>query len=71
MGEMSGGTFSVETHDVLASDEHAVALFRVRGEREGKTLDQPAVQVFHIEGGKVKEVWTHPLDQYAADEFWS
>jgi hypothetical protein len=33
----SPGTFRVEFHDVLANDEHAVALYVVRGEREGRT----------------------------------
>jgi len=34
--ELTGGTFSLELHDVLANDEHAVALVTVRGERAGK-----------------------------------
>ena len=36
--ELTGGTFSLEQHDVLANDEHAVALVTVRGERAGKQL---------------------------------
>lgn len=31
--ELSGGTLRLETHDVVANDEHAVALFVTRGER--------------------------------------
>ncbi len=48
-----------------------MALVRASGEREGKTIDTPSVLVYHIEGGKATEVWTHPLDQYAVDDFWS
>jgi uncharacterized protein len=32
------GTFKVEVHDILANDEHAVALATVSGTRDGKTL---------------------------------
>jgi len=28
--EMSGGTFSIEIHDIVADDEHAVAMVRTR-----------------------------------------
>ena len=37
--ELTDGTFSLELHDVLANDEHAVALVTVRAERAGKQLN--------------------------------
>jgi ketosteroid isomerase-like protein len=67
----TGGTFKIEVHDILANDEHGVALFRATGKRKGKTLDQNTVNVFHVRNGKVTEAWGHPEDLYAADEFWS
>jgi uncharacterized protein len=69
--ELSGGTLRVEPHDILANDEHAVALVRVTARREGRTLDQNSVQLFHVSGGKATEVWITPTDEYASDEFWS
>ncbi len=69
--EMSGGTFRLEVHDILANDEHVVALAAARGEREGKTLQDNSVQVLHVKDGKVTESWFHPGDAYATDEFWS
>lgn len=69
--EMTGGTFKLEVHDILANDEHGVALITTTGEREGKSLRSNGVQVIHIEGGKVTESWLHPDDAYANDEFWS
>ena len=69
--EMTGGTFTLEIHDVLANDEHAVALVVARGEREGKTLEDRQAHVLHIKDGKVTEYWGHPGDQYAIDEFLS
>ena len=69
--ELSGGTFSLELHDVVAGDEHAVALFMARGERAGRRLEDRTVEVFHIRDGKATEMWLYPSDLYANDEFWS
>jgi hypothetical protein len=69
--EMTAGSFSLEVHDLLADDEHGVALVVARGQREGKSLEDRQVHVLHLQGGKVTEFWAHPGDQYAVDEFWS
>jgi len=69
--ELTGGTFSLELHDVLANDEHAVALMTTRGERAGKQLTYNTVNVYHFRDGKITEMWSYPADQYAVDEFWS
>jgi ketosteroid isomerase-like protein len=58
--ELTGGTFRVELHDVLANDEHAVALYVARGEREGRTLEDRSVLVSHVRNGKFVETWQHP-----------
>ena len=70
VAELTGGTFALEIHDVLANDTHAVALVRVTGERDGRRLDDNSVQVFHIADGRVTEQWLNPGDAYANDEFW-
>jgi hypothetical protein len=67
---LSGGTHRVELHDVIANDDHAVALHATRAERPGKQLQVDAVQVFHLRDGKVTEAWTTHSDTYAFDEFW-
>jgi ketosteroid isomerase-like protein len=69
--ERTGGTLRVDIHDVLANDEHVVALTKSTAEREGKSLSADGVQVFHVKDGKVTESWFHAADQYASDEFWS
>jgi uncharacterized protein len=67
--EVTGGTFRVELHDVVANDEHAVAIYVSRGQREGRTLDNNTVLVSHIRNGRLAEAWQLSADQYAADEF--
>ncbi len=69
--ELTGGSFKIDLHDVLASDEHAVALSRSTASRQGKQLDVRAVDVYHIRDGKVTEWWSFTEDQRAEDAFWS
>ncbi len=68
---LSNGTFKVETHDILADDEHGVGLSNSTGSREGKELNIKEIQVFHLKDGKVTEAWSFPEDTRASDEFWS
>jgi ketosteroid isomerase-like protein len=69
--ELSGGTARFEVHDVLANDEHGVALVTGSASRAGRDFTGKDVHTFHIRDGKVVEFWDSPLDQYAIDEFWS
>ena len=71
LAEVTGGTYSAELHDVLANDEHAVALYTARAERAGKQLTDNTVLTYHIRDGKVSEVWGQSTDLYAVDEFFS
>lgn len=69
--DLSGGTFRVEVHDILANDEHVVALTRSTAEREGRRHETKGAQVFHANAdGLLTESWFHPEDAYADDEFW-
>ncbi len=70
--ELSDGTYSVaEVHDVLANDEHIVALLRATARLEEKALDSTYAIVFNVTGGKITEAWELPTDQDKLDEFWS
>jgi ketosteroid isomerase-like protein len=50
---------------------HDAALVESHGERDGKTLNDRAVHLWHVQDGKATEFWGHAGDQYAVDEFWS
>lgn len=69
--ELSGGTYAPTIHDVLANDEHILALMHATAERDGKKLDMDYVLVFHVKDGKLVEGWDLWTDQAAVDEFWS
>ena len=69
--EMSGGTFRLELHDVVANDDHGVALATSFAEREGRSLESRFAHVAHFSDGKMTESWIFSEDQAAIDAFWS
>ncbi len=71
IGELSGGTLQMEVHDILANDEHAVTLARYTASRQGKQFESRYVEVYHVEAGKITEVWDFEEDQRRTDESFS
>jgi ketosteroid isomerase-like protein len=67
----TSGTFRVEVHDLLATDNHVVVLARSSAERRGQRLETNYCHVFHLSGGRVTEAWIVNEDTYALDEFWT
>ena len=67
----TGGTFRVEIHDLLATDDHVVVLARSSADRGGKHFEGNYCHVFHLSDGKVTESWVVNEDPYVIDEFWS
>ena len=69
--ELTGGTFELDLHDVLASEAWAVALFTGKAERNGKRLDNPTCLRIRMEEGRAIEVHEFVWDLYAVEDFWS
>jgi len=67
----TNGTFRVEVHDILANDDHAVALATVSAERNGKSVSDRYTHVAHFKEGKLTESWICDENLYAIDEFWA
>ena len=63
--------FRNNVRDIVANDQHAVALTQATGTRPGKKLDLRNVMTFSIQNGKVSEFWLYTEDQRAEEEFWS
>jgi ketosteroid isomerase-like protein len=68
---LSGGTYRTELQYVLADDERAVAVYRARGEREGRTLDIDQALFCEIRDGRIADVTAVPVDFPAFDAFWA
>jgi len=65
------GKFSMELHDVLANDDHAVLLVAVTIGKGGRELTFNETHVWHIRDGLAVEMWAIPVDPYAVDEFFA
>jgi ketosteroid isomerase-like protein len=59
------------THDVLASDDHAIALVEATATRAGKTLTYRTAEIYHIQNGKVTERWAFSDDTGAITAFFA
>lgn len=71
IAQETSGSFDNEIHDILANDEHGVALVTTSGQRGDKTMSVRGVHVFHMDDGRMTEFWNFPQDQAAVDSFWS
>jgi ketosteroid isomerase-like protein len=68
--EISGGTFSLELHDILANDVHGTVLVTARGQNDNGTLDEREVHIWHVANGKATEFWAFAEDQARVDAFF-
>ena len=71
LAEETAGTFRLDVHDVLANDEHSVALCTLSASRRGKSVEVPVANVTHVRDGKVTEFWGATADPQASIDFWS
>ncbi len=62
---------SGELHDVVASDEHTIALVQATAKRGGRTFSYRTAEIFHIRDGKITERWAFSNDTAAITEFFA
>lgn len=69
--EATHRNFRIQVHDLLANDEHVVALCHVTSTRDGDTYRADEVHVFHVdEDGRVVEAWGFTADPAHQGAFW-
>jgi hypothetical protein len=62
------GTQQLDLHDVVAGDDHVVALLNGSAERDGERRRWRRVVVFHVRDGLIAEQWIHDSDQHVIEE---
>jgi hypothetical protein len=67
----TGGTYSNDVHDMLANDDHGVALVTASATRGDKSYEGNAVHVFHMRDAQMTEFWSFLEDQNLFDEFFN
>ena len=73
ISKMQGAVDSatIEKHDVLISDDHAVVLDVGTYNRGGESFTTNRVVVYHFDGDLISDVWITDYDQAGTDEFLS
>jgi ketosteroid isomerase-like protein len=64
-------TIAYEIHDVVANDEHAIALGTATATRGGRTLEYRTAEILHIKNGKATERWAFSDDTAAITAFFA
>ncbi len=72
LAQITGGSFKLEVHDIVASEDHVIVLARESAERDGQRYENNVVHVAHYDSeGKTKEFWALEEDQEKADRLLS
>jgi ketosteroid isomerase-like protein len=69
--EHSQHTLRLDTRSVFADEHHAIAVHWATAHREGFIYQAHEIDVFHLSGGLITELWSFSEDQDATDELWS
>ena len=70
-GGMSEYDIKVDLHDVVANDEHVIALVNATATRDGKTFKYRTAEIHHVKDGKITERWAFSDDTDAINKFFA
>ena len=66
----AGGSIQVDTHDVIANDEHCVALVTATATMGGQSLTYRTAEIYHMRDGKITERWAFSDDTDRINRFF-
>jgi len=68
-----GADFEVtaKVHDIVASDDHAIALVEATATRGGRTFTYRTAEIYHIRDGRIVERWAFSDDTAAITAFYA
>lgn len=70
-GLAEGGSITMEVHDVVANDEHTIALVTATATMGDQSLTYRTAEIMHIRDGKVTERWAFSDDTERINRFFS
>jgi len=62
---------TAELHDVIANDDHTIALVQATAKRNGRTFTYRTAEIMHVRDGKVTARWAFSDDTAAINEFFA
>jgi ketosteroid isomerase-like protein len=69
-GMTGAGSLSVETHDVIANDDHCVQLVTATATMGDRTLVYRTAEIYHMRDGKITERWAFSDDTERINRFF-
>jgi uncharacterized protein len=70
-GLSQGGRITFEAHDVVANDEHTIALLTATATMGDRSLTYRTAEIMHIRDGKVTERWAFSDDTDRINRFFA
>ena len=64
------GSIKVDTHDVVANDEHTIQLVTATATMGGKEFVYRTAEIFHMKDGKITERWAFSDDTERINRFF-
>lgn len=71
MSEFEGVDFEIDVHDIIASDDHVVALVSATVRIGDREFSYRTAEIAHVIDGKITERWAFSDDTQAIIEFFS
>jgi ketosteroid isomerase-like protein len=69
-GMPDGAGITVETHDVLANDDHCIQLVTATATMGDQSLTYRTAEIYHMRDGKVSERWAFSDDTERINRFF-
>jgi ketosteroid isomerase-like protein len=70
MDEFGDTSITWDQHDLLASDDHVIAMGTATATRGGKELVYRTAEIYHLRDGKVSERWAFSDDTQRIADFF-
>lgn len=62
---------SVDVHDIVANDDHAISLLTATARMGGRSLTYRTAEIYHIRDGKISARWAFSDDTAAITAFFA
>ncbi len=69
-GMPEGASIKVDTHDVVANDDHAIALVTATATMGDQELVYRTAEIYHMKDGKITERWAFSDDTDRINKFF-
>ena len=70
MAGLGDATLDYDVHDVVANDDHVIALGTAHVTMGGRSIDYRTAEIYHVRNGQITERWAFSDDTKAITDFF-